>query len=586
MKKSAFKFQFSVFSPLFILVAGYCLLVTLAYAKEITLIYTGETHAMLYPCFCPKEPDGGIARRATLIKQLRKRYPYTLLLDSGGFFAAGLMDEYTLNTELDKNRTEVNLKAMELMGYDAVALGDDEFNFGREFLESKIKNTRLTFVSCNIKSDNLSPYIIKEVAGTKIGIIGVTGIFAMSKAEGLKFLEPKIAVRQAIEQLKKSGADMIILLSHQGEEEDIRLLNEVLGIDILITAHSRSKEEPVSKIGETLILRPSWQGRRLGVLSLSIEENKIKNYKVEELRLSEKIADDPEILKILPRCYSDRDCREKNITGMCVDAGELTARCIFSPPVPLKLLIITPKSCRVCNTQPVIDYLKRHLPGLFTSYIYYPSQEAEKMLKNLPVKGLPVYLLEEKVEKEKSFSLIKDNLERHTNFYLVKPQFSGISYFLERKQIKGKLDLFISLYDKDTSRLLEAIRGFNPQVHFLAIEEDKHKFDAARGNLEVEEYLRAVCVDKYYPKFFWDYLICRAKNINSSWWEDCLGELDALRIRTCAKSEEAEALLRENIRLNKQIEVMFGPVYLLENQEVFSTEGVPTKEELSKIIKR
>ena len=60
------------------------------YAKEITIIYTGETHAMLYPCNCPKEPDGGVARRATLIKQLRKNYPDALLLDSGGFFAGVL----------------------------------------------------------------------------------------------------------------------------------------------------------------------------------------------------------------------------------------------------------------------------------------------------------------------------------------------------------------------------------------------------------------------------------------------------------------------------------------------------------------
>ena len=557
----------------------------LSYAKEITILYTGETHAMLYPCSCPKEPDGGISRRATLIKQLKKQNPDTLVLDSGGFFAGGLLDEYTQNTELDIARTRVNLKAMELMQYDAVAVGDDEFNFGKEFLQEAIQNSNLEFLASNIASELFKPYIIKEVSGAKIGIIGVTTLQALPKAGGLKIIEPKIAIKKNIEELKKNGIDLVVLLSHLGEEEDLRLIEEIDGIDILITGHSVGKEEPLSKIKSTLFLRPAWQGRHLGKLSLTIQDNRIENYRIEDLRLSDKIKDDPEIVSVLPGCFSDANCKKKGFIGFCQDPGTVNSRCLFSESKKINLLIITPKACRVCETERLVGYLKAYFPGLSPTYLYYPDAKSHNMIKDLAIKGLPVFLLGKEIEKEKGFIKLKENLEKKGDFYLLKPEFSGMSYFLERKKINGKFDLFISLYDKSTPELLDVIEEFNPRVHFLAVQR-QDKFDAVKGNLEVEECLRAVCVEKYEPQKFWDYISCRAKSIQSSWWEDCLKDRDIDKIRICSRGEEGIGLLKENISLNQELQIMFGPTYLLDNQEVFGSQGVPSKEDLKKILKK
>jgi hypothetical protein len=98
--------------------------------------------------------------------------------------------------------------------------------------------------------------------------------------------------------------------------------------------------------------------------------------------------------------------------------------------------------------------------------------------------------------------------------------------------------------------------------------------------------LRACCVQKYYPQKLWDYLICRANNINSSWWEDCIPEADALKIRNCAKGPEGASLLKENIALNKEVQVSLGLSYLLDNYQIFSSRGVPDKEEFRKILKK
>lgn len=559
-----------------------------AFAKEVTVLYTGETHAMLYPCNCPIEPDGGVARRATLIKELRSSNPDMLLLDSGSFFAGGLMDQYTQNTQLDIQRTNVNVKAMELMQYDAVAIGDAEFNFSREFLEENINRTNLTYLSSNIKFNpgkvKALPYIIKVVSGIKVGITSVTTLSAVPKAGGLEFIEPKLALKQAIDDLKRQGANLIILLSGLSEGEDLELIREIPAIDILINGRSHNKEETSNKIGATLILRPSWQGRRLGKLSLTLKDNQIITHKTEELRLSDKISDDPEIVSILPRCFSDANCKEKGLMGTCQDPGTLNSRCLFSKPAKVSLLIITAKSCTLCQTEPVVNYLKPLFPGLIVSYLYYPDVKANNLIKALNIKGLPVYLLGKESEKESGFISLKEKVDAKGNFYILKPQAFGMSYFLNRKKIPGKLDLFLSLYDKNAVALLEAVKDFNPALHFLVVR-IKDRLDAKAGPLEAEEYLRSVCVQKYYPQKFWDYITCRAKFINSSWWEDCLGKLEVSKIKTCARDIEGELLLEENINLNKELEIMV-PAYLVDNQEIFSTKGVPTKKELEEILKR
>ena len=554
------------------------------HAEDITILYTGATHAMLYPCNCPEEVDGGIARRATLINQLRKKNPHTLLLDAGSFFAGGLFDEYTQNTQLDMHRATVNSRAMELMGYDAVAIGADELNFGKAFLQGQIKKTKLNFLSSNIRLDSIKPYIIKKVAGKRIGIIGVTNLIAKQKAAGLDFVDPKAAIQDSIKELLEAKVDLVVLLSNLGESHDSRLLSNIKGIDILVTIPDSSGVKPVSKIDSTIIVPTSWQARRLGKLNLELDKNKIIDYEIEELRVSDKFKDNSAILAILPRCFSDFNCKKEGRSGTCRNPGTTQASCVFEKTTKIKLMVIRPSSCITCNPANVIKFLKRYVPGLEPVYINYPGRKAKKLIKDFEIRGLPAYILEEKAEEEKTFEAFKNNLQKKGSLYMLKQEVAGFSYFLNRKKIKGRLDLFISLHDKDSYSVLKAAKEFKPKVHFLAIEKNDG-FNTKEGNLELEECLRSVCLQKYYPNIFWNYISCRAKNINTSWWEDCLGKGDAKRIKACARTEEGLKLLKDNTDLNKELQIIFGPTYLLDNQEVFTTRGAPDKKELEIIIK-
>lgn len=576
-----------------ILLATGCGLFSLVTARgavkdaDLVLIYTGETHAALYPCNCPVEQDGGVARRATLIEQLKKEHPDALVLDSGNFFSSGLFDQNTQSARLDMQRAKINLAAMGLMKYDAVNLSDDEFNFGKDFLKENIDEVKLDFISSNLVSDMAKPYLIKEAAGIKVGIIGLTSPLARQKDEGLKFIEPGLAVEKSVRELKEKGAGLIILLSNLGESEDAKIIAGVPGISVLIEGHGRGNtaSESFNRAGDTVILRPNWQGRRLGKAVLSLKGGKIGKTEAEELRLSDKISDDPAIRSILPRCFSDNNCRKGALQGTCRNAATLDSACLFREPVKFDLTVITSKDCSVCKTEPAVDLIKRYFPGANAVYLDYHSKEAGNLLKGLKVESLPVYFLGKEAAKDENFENFRPKLQEEPGFYLLKPEAGGVTYFLKRKPVKGRLDLFLSLYDKDSFGLLSVIREFNPVVHFLAIVKNG-KIDAYYGEREAEEDLRAVCVQKYYPLGFWDYIACRSKKIESTWWEECAPKMDLNRIRGCARSPEGEALLKENTGLAGELKIMFGPAYLLDNNQIFASKGTPSKEELKKIIKR
>ncbi len=556
------------------------------YAKEITILYTGDTHAMLYPCHCPFEPDGGISRRATLIKELKKANPDALVLDSGSFFAGGLHDPESQNAQLDMQRTLVNLKAMEMMHYDAAAIGNDEFNFGRELLELRAAGIKVPFISCNIDLQKIAPFVIKDISGTRIGIIGVTATSLSQKAGNLKFIDPKTAVKKAVEELKKKNTDIIILLSGLEEDDDLELIKDMPEINIIISGNSNIHKERLTKLGPGLLLRPDWQGRRLGKASFVINDHKIISYKTEDPRLSDKINDDPDMAGILPRCFSDANCQKEGFIASCQNPGDITSRCQFTKPAKIELVIVIPKECRVCNVEPIVNYLKSRFPGLEVSNLYYPSPAADKLINATGAKALPIYLLGKEAEKENGFNeQLRKIVDEKDNFYMLKPAYSGVSYILGKKAIKGKLDLFISLFGKNAGEILEASRALNPSVHFLAIEKDG-AFQSVKGKPESEEYLRSVCVKKYYPARFFDYISCRAKSIESTWWEDCAVGMDSAKITACAKGKEGAELLRDNLSLNKERDIIFGPTYLVDNIEMFLVEGVPTKEDLRKLINR
>lgn len=565
-----------------------------SFAGKVVIIYTGETHAALYPCHCPVEPFGGLARRAAKINELRRSYPDLLLVDSGGFFAGGQLDEYSTSEALDKQRTEINLQALKIMGYDALAIGDEELNYGKDFLEGQIEKTKLPFISCNVKVKGAQGYLVKTIAGVKIGILAVT-----PQAQSLtqaQILDPLESISSSVKKLKsKEKVDLIILLSHPGEQIDAQLLQQIKGIDFIVTGHSIFGQDKETRIGNDVLVRPMWQGRKLGKLEMEIENGKLMNYSADWIGLGKDVPDEPRIKALLPECFSERDCLKPGFKGQCRNPGSQKAQCAYQGYPKIPLLAVQPRGCRTCNSGPFLSFLRSNFPGIEIKFLDTDNELASQLIRQFSIDMLPAYFAGKEIEKEEKFTQIKQMASLKGDYYWFSPAFSGVSYFMNRPAIENKLDLFLIINSPGMPKILETVRAFlnknmgrfNFQIHFVVGEDKKSGLVSPAGQLEIEEDGRLLCVEKYFPAGFWDYMICRAKNIGSAWWEDCLSDKGKIlsEIKECAKGQEAKELLIKSIQLTRELQVPYGPLFLLDNKEVFGINERTTVEELERFIK-
>jgi len=565
------------------------------YAEKIAIVYTGDSHSSLYPCRCPKKPNGGVARRATKIKELRGEYPNLLLLDNGNYFAGGVEDPDSQEVELNKKRTQVYLKSMEIMGYDALGIGKDEFNFEKGFLIDAIENTKLNFLSCNLELDGASPFIIKELGKTKIGIIAVSPSSKLNKDQD--FSKTLKAVKNNLKKLRKQ-ADIVIMLSQLHSGLDEKMLEKTGGIDIIVSSTMKTKYKENEKIGSTIYLKPYLWTRNLGVLELDVEDGEIKSFTTKKLEMERSIPDDPKIKAILPQCFHDKNCYKDKQQGHCQSAGQENAVCVYGEKIEVPLTVITPEDCKTCNLEAALDNLKKQIPGISVSKLSANDRKAKKLIKKFNINMLPAYLLGEEISKHDIFSNLieKKIIEKKDDYYMVNPFVIGVSYLLDREFQQNKLDLFISLQDKASKNVLEITKKLldksKPEkdfrLHFLAMyNDDTGEFRAPHGLAEIEENKRTLCIMKKYPKKWWNYLLCRMENIQSTWWDDCAAKvgIDASSIKKCAKSKEADRLLKENIKLAEELKIYYGPLFLLDNKEIFGATAITTLEELEKTIK-
>jgi 5'-nucleotidase len=266
-----------------------------AQANQLTIIYTGQTHATLFPCHCPAEPAGGVARRAAMVRQLCKDNQELLLLEAGDSFADSLQDFAKQSVELDKGRTILYLASLKMMGYDAVGAGKESLGYGKDFLSQAQKKANLELLSLNIPK--LKSHVIKNINGLKIAVIGFGGYDTGRKqCPGIK------ALRNLIRKLKKNNVDFIILLSNNGLGQDLELVKQVKGIDCILSSSMRSEnQKPVVEVASTLVAQTYWQARRLSRLDLEIEKGKLKSYNYSEIKLTPDVADDAEIAAMLAR---------------------------------------------------------------------------------------------------------------------------------------------------------------------------------------------------------------------------------------------------------------------------------------------
>ena len=289
----------------------------LAGEKVVTIIHTNDLHSHLLG-FSPNidyRPDviggdgtkGGWARVASVIQQEKeKRTNAVLVLDAGDFLMGSLF-------HMMAREEAFELRLMKDMGYDALTLGNHEFDLkptglARILHAAATKGGMPAIVFSNAifskesdRDDSLEevfkrglvkPYIILEREGVKIGIFGLMGKDAAEKApfaSPVKFRDPVETAKEMVKILRgEEKVDMVICLSHSGvrkktsRSEDETLAKEVQGIDVIVGGHSHDRMEKPIVVNSTLILQAGEYGRDVGVLDLLWEKGKVqqKNYRL------------------------------------------------------------------------------------------------------------------------------------------------------------------------------------------------------------------------------------------------------------------------------------------------------------------
>lgn len=258
-------------------------------AKQLVILQTSDTHSRIEPIAAGAADrnagKGGTVRRTAFLKEARKANPDLLLFDCGD------ISQGTPYYNLFKG--EVEIKMMNLMGYDAMALGNHEFDFGLENMARLFRMARFPVLCANydvkgtVLEGLVKPYTILNRKGLKIGVFGLApkleGLVQADKCKGVTYNDPVEAARKMVDVLKnREKCDVIICLSHLGFQLkdaacDEELVRQTEHIDVVLGGHTHTfMDKPatcLNKAGEEVpVLHTGKSGVYVGMLKLTLEE--------------------------------------------------------------------------------------------------------------------------------------------------------------------------------------------------------------------------------------------------------------------------------------------------------------------------
>jgi 5'-nucleotidase len=291
MKRREFIQKSALSSALVVLPSLPLMSFSTAKTKHITLLHTNDTHSHIDPFEVshPKNPNkGGIARRATLVDQIRRENPNTLLFDAGDIFQGTPYFNYYGG--------ELELKLMSMLKYDAATLGNHEFDNGLEGFLAPLPHANFDFISSNYDFTNtildgfVKNHKVFVVDDVRIGVFGLgvelDGLVSKTNYKETKYIDPiEIAQDMTVLLKQEKKCDLVICLSHLGYKynsdkvSDLVLASKTKDIDLIIGGHTHTfLDKPTvvknSEGNEVLINQVGCYGINLGRIDFYLESDK------------------------------------------------------------------------------------------------------------------------------------------------------------------------------------------------------------------------------------------------------------------------------------------------------------------------
>ena len=298
---------------------------------RIQLLHTDDIHGHLDADLVPGAGTstafraGGMAQLAGQVAAFRARAPQrTLLVDAGDAWQGTFIS--------NANKGEAVTAAMNVMRYDALAVGNHDFDWGQDVLAQRAKEATFPFLGANVSETKtgrsppyLRPFVVRDLGITRVGIIGITNpgsatIVKATSVAGLTFQPAADAVRPLIGELQKE-ADIIIVAAHIGTAEAVQLARDVPGIDVIIAAHDHLPIQTARVEGGTTIVDAGPYTQYLGRLEIVVDrttrkmKDAVRGNELMAIAANPNVKPDPEVAKIVEQRRADGEKYTARVVG-------------------------------------------------------------------------------------------------------------------------------------------------------------------------------------------------------------------------------------------------------------------------------
>lgn len=256
-------------------------------SATLTILHTNDLHGHVtawrgWEGALEGKTLGGMAVLATVVKQIRDSVgtERVLLVDAGDALSDTMLAAET--------RGHAVVRLMNAIGYDAMVIGNHGLDFTMETLQERIHEARFAVLAANLidvqtQQTPLQPAMTIERGGLNVGIVGLayphTALTTQQEnVAGVRFLGAAETVQKWVPQLRRQGADVIVVLSHLGLGGDMALAREIENIDVIVGGHSHNRVEVPIQIGRTVIVQAGAHGSDLGRLNLTVLDGHIQSH--------------------------------------------------------------------------------------------------------------------------------------------------------------------------------------------------------------------------------------------------------------------------------------------------------------------
>ena len=540
---------------------------------SVVILYTGGTKSHLEPCGCYQEQSGGLPRRAFLISQIRQHGVPTLLVDAGNVFDG--------TEDIDTQRCQVNLKAMSVMGYDAVALSQNDLKYG-------------------------DAYLIKQRAAASVPFLGENHAYAQPSILQTAG-ELSIAVVPVSTEREFPNTNLMIALGTPNSTEHPN-------IDVII---SPEEVEPTQQMNAPIWVGSTPEGKTLGFLALWVNaDGELTQHYAAQLALTGDVPEDESVRQLLTDFYREvaqssehkplfaeqrleQDPQNGYVSATacqrCHEQEYLqwsATRHAFAFETLLKKERYFDPNCVSCHTTGFgyqtgfqIGDEASAFKGVQCETCHGPGKQHVGNPKKENIRRAAETSLCLTCHDTKHSPGFAEVVALHTKDVDHSRQPMNLEELLaSRVSRMGKptLELFVMSYCpfgvQAEEKIFPIVKEFGDKINFklrfIAQEKETVSFQevtpftSLHGYPEVAENIRQLLIAQEYPDKYLDYILCRGKKLDKS-WEDCAEKLgiNVAKIQALFDAPEAEQLFRENIQRAAELGVRASPTIFVDGHK-------------------